>query len=73
MSGVSAQRDTLLVDKTTIDYFDFATPVSSLGGKVRLDASNKWPGGTPREWCRCIVMDEADKLKLDAMWEELGE
>ncbi len=65
-------RDTLLVENTPIDYLDFASPVSGLGGKMGLDATNKWPGETQREWGTPIVMDEAVKAKVDAMWGELG-
>ena len=50
-------RDTLLVENTPIDYLDFASPVSGLGGKMGLDATNKWPGETAREWGRPIQMD----------------
>jgi 4-hydroxy-3-polyprenylbenzoate decarboxylase len=50
-------RDTTLVASTPIDYLDFASPVSGLGGKMGLDATNKWPGETAREWGRTIHMD----------------
>ena len=50
-------RDTVLVDRTPIDYLDFASPVSGLGGKMGLDATNKWPGETGREWGRPIRHD----------------
>ena len=50
-------RDTTLVESTPIDYLDFASPVSGLGGKIGLDATNKWPGETAREWGRTITMD----------------
>ncbi len=65
-------RDTVLVDNTPIDYLDFASPVSGLGGKIGLDATNKWPGETSREWGRPIVMDDAVKRRVDAMWSELS-
>jgi 4-hydroxy-3-polyprenylbenzoate decarboxylase len=65
-------RDTTLVENTPIDYLDFASPVSGLGGKMGLDATNKWPGETHREWGRPIVMDQAVKDRVDAMWGELG-
>ncbi len=65
-------RDTLLVENTPIDYLDFASPVSGLGGKMGLDATNKWPGETQREWGTPIVMDAAVKARVDAMWDELG-
>ena len=50
-------RDTTLVEHTPIDYLDFASPVSGLGGKMGLDATNKWQGETSREWGRPITMD----------------
>jgi 4-hydroxy-3-polyprenylbenzoate decarboxylase len=53
---VDPVRDTTLVDQTPIDYLDFASPVSGLGGKMGLDATNKWPGETQREWGRAIEM-----------------
>ena len=65
-------RDTTLVDNTPIDYLDFASPVSGLGSKMGLDATNKWTGETNREWGTTIVMDAAVKSKVDAMWAELG-
>ncbi|HLU19644.1 MAG TPA: UbiD family decarboxylase [Pusillimonas sp.] len=65
-------RDTLLVENTPIDYLDFASPVSGLGGKMGMDATNKWPGETDREWGRPIQMDDTVKARVDAMWSELG-
>ena len=64
-------RDTTLVDHTPIDYLDFASPVSGLGSKMGLDATNKMPGETDREWGTPIVMDEKVKAKVDAIWDEL--
>ena len=65
-------RDTVLVENTPIDYLDFASPVSGLGGKMGMDATNKWPGETNREWGRVIEMDAAVSKKVDAMWADLG-
>nr|MBP6765857.1 3-octaprenyl-4-hydroxybenzoate decarboxylase [Rubrivivax sp.] len=48
-----------LVEHTPIDYLDFASPVSGLGGKMGLDATHKWPGETTREWGKAIRMDPA--------------
>ena len=67
-----AMRDTTLVDNTPIDYLDFASPVAGLGSKMGIDATNKWPGETNREWGRPIVMDESVKKRVDTMWSELG-
>ena len=60
-------RDTTLVDATPIDYLDFASPVSGLGGKMGLDATTKWPGETQREWGRTIVMDTAVAQRVQAV------
>jgi 4-hydroxy-3-polyprenylbenzoate decarboxylase len=65
-------RDTTLVENTPIDYLDFASPVSGLGGKMGMDATNKMPGETNREWGTPIVMDAEVKARVDAMWESLG-
>ncbi|MEN7433547.1 4-hydroxy-3-polyprenylbenzoate decarboxylase [Chromobacterium sp. TRC.1.1.SA] len=65
-------RDTTLIDHTPIDYLDFASPISGLGGKMGLDATNKMPGETNREWGTPIVMDDAVKARVDALWSELG-
>jgi 4-hydroxy-3-polyprenylbenzoate decarboxylase len=66
------QRDTVMIDQTPIDYLDFASPVSGLGSKMGLDATNKWPGETDREWGTPIVMDEAVKRRVDELWDALG-
>ena len=60
-------RDTTLVEQTPIDYLDFASPVSGLGGKMGLDATNKWPGETHREWGRPIAMDRAVEDRVEAL------
>ncbi|MGZ9058210.1 MAG: 4-hydroxy-3-polyprenylbenzoate decarboxylase [Burkholderiaceae bacterium] len=69
---VDPARDTLLVENTPIDYLDFASPVSGLGSKMGIDATNKWPGETSREWGTPITMDPAVKSRVDAMWVSLG-
>jgi 4-hydroxy-3-polyprenylbenzoate decarboxylase len=69
---VDPTRDTVLVDNTPIDYLDFASPVSGLGSKMGIDATNKWAGETTREWGRPITMDAAVKARVDAIWNELG-
>ena len=65
-------RDTVLVDNTPIDYLYFASPVSGLGSKMGLDATNKMPGETNREWGEPIEMDKSVKDRIDALWSELG-
>jgi 4-hydroxy-3-polyprenylbenzoate decarboxylase len=65
-------RDTLLVENTPIDYLDFASPVSGLGSKMAIDATNKWPEETSRAWGTPIAMDAAVRARVDAIWGELG-
>ena len=65
-------RDTVMIENTPIDYLDFASPVSGLGSKMGMDATNKMPGETNREWGEPIVMDETIKQRVDELWSELG-
>jgi 4-hydroxy-3-polyprenylbenzoate decarboxylase len=65
-------RDITIIENTPIDYLDFASPVSGLGSKMGLDATNKWEGETTREWGTPIVMSDAIKEKIDVIWDELG-
>lgn len=65
-------RDTVMIENTPIDYLDFASPVSGLGSKMGMDATNKWPGETQREWGEPMVMDAAVKKRVDELWEQLG-
>ncbi|MEW6706154.1 MAG: UbiD family decarboxylase [Pseudomonadota bacterium] len=68
---VDPVRDTTLVDGTPIDYLDFASPVSGLGGKMGLDATHKWPGETQREWGRAIVMDREVQVRMQPLFDAL--
>lgn len=65
-------RDITLIENTPIDYLDFASPESGLGGKIGLDATNKLPPETHRDWGRQIRMDDAVIEKIDRLWEKLG-
>ncbi|HXD42742.1 MAG TPA: 3-octaprenyl-4-hydroxybenzoate decarboxylase, partial [Ramlibacter sp.] len=65
-------RDTMLIENTPIDYLDFASPVSGLGSKMGLDATNKWPGETQREWGRPIAMDAAVHARVEGILKSLG-
>ncbi|MFT7773287.1 4-hydroxy-3-polyprenylbenzoate decarboxylase [Roseateles sp.] len=64
-------RDTTLVDNTPIDYLDFASPISGLGGKMGLDATNKWPGETSREWGRGISLPAEITAMAEALFGQL--
>ncbi len=65
-------RDTVMIENTPIDYLDFASPVSGLGSKMGMDATNKWPGETQREWGEPIQMSAEIKAHVDDIWDSLG-
>jgi len=65
-------RDVTLIDNTPIDYLDFASPVSGLGGKMGLDATNKIGAETNREWGTKIAMAQDIIDLVDGKWDKLG-
>jgi 4-hydroxy-3-polyprenylbenzoate decarboxylase len=65
-------RDVTLIENTPIDYLDFASPESGLGGKIGLDATNKLHPETKREWGRLIQMDKAVIEAVTEKWSRLG-
>ena len=70
---VDPARDTSIIENTAIDYLDFASPVSGLGSKIGIDATNKWAGETDREWGRPIKMDNDTIKRVDALWDTIWE
>ena len=65
-------RDITVIENTPIDYLDFASPDSGLGSKIGLDATNKWPPETKREWGDKLRMADDVVAKVDEMWADLG-
>ena len=65
-------RDLTMIERTPIDYLDFASPESGLGGKVGFDATNKWPPETHRDWGAKIRMSEAVVEEVNRKWASLG-
>lgn len=65
-------RDVTLIERTPIDYLDFASPESGLGGKIGLDATNKLPPETNREWGEKIAMDVKIVDQVTSRWAALG-
>jgi len=66
------ERDFTIVGNTPIDYLDFASPVAGLGSKVGIDATNKLPEESEREWGVPISMSDEVKVRVDDIWDELG-
>lgn len=71
-TNVDPGRDLTVIENTPIDYLDFASPESGLGGKLGIDATTKLPPETHREWGTKIRMDEDVIKRVDDMWESLG-
>ena len=65
-------RDVTLIERTPIDYLDFASPESGLGSKIGLDATNKWPPETKRDWGVKMRMDPETEALVDLKWAEYG-
>ncbi len=72
LNNIDPQRDTEFV-RGPVDVLDHASQHFSFGSKMGIDGTAKWPEeGFTREWPEKIVMDEATKRRVDAMWGELG-
>ncbi len=65
-------RDITVIENTPIDYLDFASPESGLGSKIGLDATNKWPPETHREWGEKLGMDAKTVAAVTEKWARLG-
>lgn len=65
-------RDITIIKNTPIDYLDFSSPISGLGGKMGIDATNKWPGETNRKWGLSIKMNDVTKNYIDTIWNQLN-
>lgn len=65
-------RDITVIEGTPIDYLDFASPESGLGSKIGLDATNKLPPETHREWGEKLRMDQEIVDLVDRKWSSLG-
>jgi 4-hydroxy-3-polyprenylbenzoate decarboxylase len=65
-------RDITVIEQTPIDYLDFASPESGLGSKIGLDATDKLPPETKREWGKEIRMDPQVVQSITDRWRDLG-
>lgn len=69
---VDPARDFTILENTPIDYLDFAAPESGLGSKVGIDATDKWPPETKREWGHELYMEPDVVERVTRRWAELG-
>jgi 4-hydroxy-3-polyprenylbenzoate decarboxylase len=71
-TNVDPGRDITVIENTPIDYLDFASPESGLGGKLGIDATAKIPPETKREWGRKIRMTDDVIDEVTRKWEKYG-
>ena len=71
-TNVDPGRDLTVVGDTPIDYLDFASPESGLGGKLGLDATAKMPPETARPWGRRIRMADEIVAEVTRKWPSYG-
>jgi 4-hydroxy-3-polyprenylbenzoate decarboxylase len=69
---VDPRRDLVILDYTPIDYLDFASPEAGLGSKLGIDATNKMPPETFREWGRKIRMSDDIVATVTERWSDYG-
>ena len=69
---VDPKRDLTILEHTPIDYLDFASPEPGLGSKLGIDATDKWPPETKRDWGTKIRMSDEIVERVTARWADYG-
>jgi 4-hydroxy-3-polyprenylbenzoate decarboxylase len=69
---VDPARDLTILEHTPIDYLDFASPEPGLGSKLGIDATNKWPPETKRDWGTKIRMADDIVERVTERWPDYG-
>lgn len=65
-------RDVMLLDRTPMDYLDFASPLEGLAGKLGIDATTKIGTETARDWGREMRLDPAHQARAEALLAGIG-
>ena len=71
-TNVDPARDVTMVERTPIDYLDFASPVSGLGSKMGIDATAKSFPETDRTWGRKLKMSDDIVELVTRKWPRYG-
>jgi 4-hydroxy-3-polyprenylbenzoate decarboxylase len=69
---VDPARDTVILERTPIDYLDFSSPVAELGSKMGIDATMKSGAEVTREWGKRMEMEKSIVDLVDRRWKEYG-
>jgi 4-hydroxy-3-polyprenylbenzoate decarboxylase len=65
--------DVTIIDGAPTDTLDHASPLPNLGSKMGIDATRKGKDeGFNREWPDALKMSGEVKVKIDAIWKEMG-
>lgn len=64
-------RDVMVIDRTPMDYLDFASPLEGLAGKIGLDATTKIGTETARDWGTVMALDPAHEARAEALLAEI--
>lgn len=54
-------RDLMVLDRTPMDYLDFASPIEGLAGKMGIDATTKIGTETSRDWGQVMAARPEDR------------
>ena len=72
LNNIDPERDIQFV-MGPVDSLDHSSRLPNYGSKMGIDATRKWRAeGFDRPWPAMIEMDSATKVKVDALWKELG-
>jgi len=66
-------RDVMVLERTPMDYLDFASPVEGLAGKMGIDATTKIGAETGRDWGQIMATAPEDVAFADRLLAEIGE
>jgi 4-hydroxy-3-polyprenylbenzoate decarboxylase len=72
LNNIDPERDVRFT-MGPMDVLDHSSRAFTYGSKMGIDATKKWPEeGFTREWPARIVMDDATRRRVDAVWSKLG-
>jgi 4-hydroxy-3-polyprenylbenzoate decarboxylase len=56
-------RDLMVLERTPMDYLDFASPLEGLAGKLGVDATTKIGAEITRDWGQVMALDPAHEAR----------
>ncbi|MDP2737605.1 MAG: UbiD family decarboxylase [Pseudorhodobacter sp.] len=65
-------RDVMMLERTPMDYLDFASPEPGLAGKIGIDATTKIGPESSRDWGRVMVQSPEAEAFAEALLARIG-